>query len=544
MLSYSVSAIFIISGIGYLIYTLKKAPSSFSIALVTIVAMISVGLITNDSAFSLPLRTLHVYSLSIALALASLCLSLVISYTNIRGLSWTSLGFPLLLFFADVPTDQTRISVFSYVQVFGLGTVFPLMVHVLNLLISYLGSPMSNGSKKINQMVALLLSLSILALMVIASNFVLGKESLFLLSAGIFISSVLFSSINLKGQMVLTAIVYMLLGLVLYSYFNEHYHDQIILSSYQVFSGFIFGVCALLLGALCSYWAGVTYNFFSKLLLFKAILGPVVFVLISGLLFFVFEAFGGRTSLTLSVFGAASILPLVNYIFENRVYGVMNLILGTSILLMPMLEHDKTASEITIESDILENNLPKLVYLGENGEEIKTELNDLSIAKGEWSIDEESSIVEFKVIGTESTTNGFFKGIRGKLEIGENFSETKMYVNIPVVGISTFNKTRDKSIRKDEIFFDEDKFPSMIYQVNSVSVENDTYTADGDFIMKGTKGKVKTNFIFVAKGTLDGKEIIILEGSGALDRTKFGQSSDASIGDEVSFTFKAVFKKV
>lgn len=544
MISYIVPAMLMLTGIGYLIQSRTKAPSSFFIALATIVALLAVGFISNDTAFSMLKRAPHFYLLSVVLAVISLLLYLLISNKNVKWLSWISLGFPLVFFAADVPADQEKITAFSYVQVFGLGAVFPLMIHVLNLFISNLGAPLSDGSKKINQLTALLLSLAILSFMVIASNFVLGKESLFLLAAGIFTTSILFSSNNLSGQSTYPAIVYVLLGLVLFTYFYDEYQAEMILGSYQVFSGFIFGVSAVLLGALCSYWAGEMNNFFSKLVFFKAIVGPIFFVLLSGSLFFVYEAFGGRLSLALSVFGASLVLPLVNHIFENRAYGGMNLILGMSILLMPLLEHDKAASEIVIQSDTLESDLSKLVYFGENGEEIKTELNDLSLAQGEWIIDDENSIVEFKVFGTESTTDGFFKGISGKLEIGDNFRKTKMNVNIPVLGISTFNKTRDKSIRKDEIFFDEDKFPSLSYEVNSVSIENDFYTADGDFIMKGIRANLKTNFIFAAKGTLDGKEIIILEGTGALNRTKFGQSSDASIGDEVSFTFKAIFKKV
>jgi polyisoprenoid-binding protein YceI len=145
------------------------------------------------------------------------------------------------------------------------------------------------------------------------------------------------------------------------------------------------------------------------------------------------------------------------------------------------------------------------------------------------------------VHGDESVTDGFFKGFSGTLVIDEDFSRTYIDVEIPVATISTFNKTRDKNIRKDDIFFDEAKFPKLRYEVKNIGVENEHYIAEGQFIMKGINAPVKTNFIFVAKGTLEGREVLILEGSGAINRTQFGQSSDASIGDEVTFTFKAIF---
>jgi polyisoprenoid-binding protein YceI len=59
--------------------------------------------------------------------------------------------------------------------------------------------------------------------------------------------------------------------------------------------------------------------------------------------------------------------------------------------------------------------------------------------------------------------------------------------------------------------------------------------------MKGISLPIETAFTLTGAGTINGKEALILEGSGALNRTKFGQTSDPSIGDEITFTFKTIF---
>jgi polyisoprenoid-binding protein YceI len=237
------------------------------------------------------------------------------------------------------------------------------------------------------------------------------------------------------------------------------------------------------------------------------------------------------------------VLPVVNIWFQNRAYGGMAIILGIAIIIMPYLEHDKSQAEILIQEENINFDLPKLKMLNEFGEEQESKLNDISLAHGLWQLDSSNSIVEFQIEGTDGVTDGFFKRLKGSTEIGDSLGVIKLDIEIPIAGISTYNKTRDKSIRKDEDFFDEAKYPVMRYVVNGMRVVEDNYVAVGAFTMRGVSLPLETNMMFSGQGTINGKEVIILEGSGILDRTAFGQMPDATIGNELKFSYKVIFNK-
>lgn len=533
----------IVLGTLYLIYFRKNNPNSFSIALLIFLNMIILCLI--PLIYPKPIENLskNYVVLGSLMAATSMALSWIIAKKKLSWLSWIALVMPAFYFFVSVPEGQEKISAFTHVQIAGLGVMFPVIIHLLTMFISSLSQPSVTPLKTHKHLTSILLGLAILGFMTIISNFVLGKNGIFVLASGIFCSSVLFTSYNLNGQKSFPVFVFVLLGMLIFSQFNEVYGEQLNLNSYQFFSGLLFGISALFISSFSSTWASESQGFFTRIILLKAVIGPLVFIFFSGFLFFVYEAFGGRMSISASLIGAVFTLPVMNHIFENRAYGGLSIIFGATIMIMPMLEHDKTKSEVVTVSETLETNLQKLKYTDENGALVESNLNDITIAKGAWVLDSESSIIEFKVRGSESVTDGFFKGFKGDLTIGDAYASTAFNIEIPISSISTYNSSRDKNIRKDAIFFDESKFPRIQYSVESLQVENDAYIANGVFTMKGIAATLKTTFIFSSKGVLNGKEVIILEGNGGLNRSKFGQGSDASVGDEVSFTFKAIFQK-
>ncbi len=530
-------------GAVYLFRSRKEMPGSFDIGLLTGMNVLLLGLYPLTMLESFENLSGNFYAIAAALVVLSLILGWLIQKRNIQKLSWLALAFPAVFFLVQLPEGEQKITAFTYVQVAGLGALFPLLVHFLSGFIANMSPPVETPLRVHKQLISLLLGLAMLGFLVIVSNFILGNEAIYLLAVGAFSTAIMFTGYNLNGQKSFPALVLLLVGILLFSQFQAQFDADLNLGKYQLFSGFFFGLSALFLSALCSQWAFENRGFFSKLLLVKAALGPLIFVFLSGFLFFVYEAFGGRMSLLATMLAASFALPLLNLMFENRAYGGISLIFGMGIMILPMLEHKKVETVVEIQSDSMESDLKKLVYVNDSGAEVATTLNDLSLAQGNWVIDGQNSIIEFKVHGKESVTDGFFQGFSGTLKVQEDFKSTALQIEIPVATISTYNKGRDKSIRKDEIFFDEDKFPVIQYTVSSVYIDNEQYAADGQFKMKGIQASVKTNFIFASKGTLEGKEVIVLEGSGALNRTQFGQSSDASIGDDVSFTFKAIFAK-
>lgn len=542
------SSILICAGAIYLWQTRKDQASPIAIALITLIGVCFVGTLAHsplrdgDINFSEILANKPLV-ISKILSILSLIFAWIMLKKNWLALSWVVLIFPLAYFMLPAAEEGAKITAFNYVQVVGIGVVLPLIIHFLSVFISNMAPPRDTAFNTHKQLISLLLSLALIGFSVIMVNFVLGKGAIYYLATGIFSSALLFRGYNLNGQKHFPALVMMLLSIFLFSTLHDTYRDEMSMGMYQLISGLIFGASALYLSAFCSAWAAESDGFFAKIIFAKGIFGPIVFVALSGLLFFVYEAFGGRLSLVVSVLGAALVLPLLNQIFENRTYGGMSIILGASLLILPVLEHNREEANIIIQEDEISTDLAKLSFTNDQGELIETNINDISQYPGDWVVDTAVSIIEFKVLGEESTTDGLFRGFNGKISISEDFKATKLNIEIPVATISTFNKTRDKNIRKDDIFFDEAKFPRMTYTIENIRIENDQYVADGTFTMKGISLPIQTTFVLTGAGTVNGKEAIILEGSGALNRTKFGQSSDMSIGDEITFTFKTIFAK-
>lgn len=543
---FSITLIF--AGTLYLWQTRKHQASPIAIALISLIALCFIGTLGHSSLHESTISFTEILAnkplvISKVLAILSVIFAWVMLKKNWVALSWIVLIFPLAYFILPNAGAGEKTTAFHYVQVVGIGVVLPLLIHFTSVLISNLAPPKETPFNTHKQLISLLLGIALIGFSVLMSNFILGKSSIYFLATGIFSSALLFRGYNLNGQKHYPAFVMMLISIFMFSALHDSYRDEMSMGMYQLISGLIFGASALYLSAFCSAWAAESDGIFSKIIFSKAVFGPVVFMLISGLLFFVYEAFGGRLSLVASVLGAALVLPLLNQIFESRTYGGMTIILGASLLILPHLEHNRGETIISIQEDEITTDLVKFSFTNEQGEIVETNINDIAQFPGQWIVDTASSIIEFKVLGNESITDGFFRGFIGRIQINEDFKATDLDIEIPIATISTFNKTRDKNIRKDDIFFDESKFPKMTYKVQNIRTENEQYVADGTFTMKGISLPVQTSFSLTGAGTINGREAIILEGVGTLNRTKFGQSSDLSIGDEITFTFKTIFTK-
>jgi len=534
----------ILAGVLYLLYTRKKADSPIVIAIITVINLFILGVLGFHEKLEIK-EILADKPLMISKIL--LILSLIYAWTmmkkNWRFLSWIVLIFPLAFFLLPEAAEGEKSMALKYVQITGIGVVLPLIIHFLSIFISNFAPPRETAFQTHKQLISLLISLVLVGFSVLMSNFILGRMSIYFLAMGIFVSALMFRGYNLNGQKHFPSLVLMLLTLFIFNKFYDSYSTEISMGQYQMITGLIFGITALFVSALCSTWASESEGLFSKILLIKSVAAPIVFLGISGLLFFVYEAFGGRLSLSASLLGAAIALPFLNQIFENRAYGGLSIVIGSALLLAPHLEHDKQAVEIQIQEDKIEYNLKKLSFTNNTGELIETNLNDLSQYQGKWILDSTVSIIEFQVVGSESITDGFFKNFTGALVIEEDYSKTFMDIEIPIAAISTFNKTRDKNIRSDNTFFDESKFPKMRYEVKEVSLQDTSYISKGSFTMRDISLPVETIFVLSGAGTVNGKEAIIIEGKGSLNRIKFGQMTDLSIGDEITFTFKAIFTK-
>ena len=338
------STLLILSGAIYLWQTRKDQASPLAIALITLVGLCFIGTITHSTQNELDFKEILANKplvISKIIAILSLVFAWIMLKKNWLILSWVTLILPLAYFMLPAAEDGEKITAFSYVQVVGIGVVLPLLIHFLSVFISNMAQPRDTAFNTHKQLISLLIGLVMIGFSVLMANFILGKAAIYFLASGIFSSALLFRGYNLNGQKHFPGFVMMLLAIFLFGTLLDKYSAELSMGAYQLISGLIFGAGALYLSAFCSSWAAESDGVFSKMIFSKAIFGPVVFILMSGLLFFVYEAFGGRLSLIASVLGAALVLPLLNQIFENRTYGGMAIILGVSILLIPHIEHNK-----------------------------------------------------------------------------------------------------------------------------------------------------------------------------------------------------------
>ncbi len=126
----------------------------------------------------------------------------------------------------------------------------------------------------------------------------------------------------------------------------------------------------------------------------------------------------------------------------------------------------------------------------EQVEELPDNLPLADIA-GNYSFDESTSSLSFKLGPQGSVTKGAIKNFSGSAEIAENLSESKVTALIPVTNLTTFVSMRDKEIMGDA-YLNESKFPKMEFTSSGWKVgANNTYQMTGDFTMLGVKKTVE-----------------------------------------------------
>ena len=307
----------------------------------------------------------------------------------------------------------------------------------------------------------------------------------------------------------------------------------------KVFAGLFLGAMVTVAHAAVLSWLTSLTGWLKRLLLMKALIIPSVLVAIAGGLYFAYESFGGTESIVAMLVGSALTLPMTHGIFPNRNYASTTLLIGTAILLVPYLKHD--TQELSTEIEGLNETTQRIVVVADDGSQKELDILDLNEAKGSWVANLENSNLNFTLEASGSKTKGKFKSYEADFTVPDTWQSARMKVTIPVKSISTFNAIRDESLLSDAAFFEEAKYPTMSFSFQGVELTEKGYLAQGDFTMKNTTKKVPIAFQFVGKGERNGKEFIVLKGSGTLDRTEFGMTPDPGIGNQVNFEFQTEF---
>jgi polyisoprenoid-binding protein YceI len=159
-----------------------------------------------------------------------------------------------------------------------------------------------------------------------------------------------------------------------------------------------------------------------------------------------------------------------------------------------------------------------------------------------WNMDPDHSIVEFRVAHmVVSKTSGRFTDYSGFVELDADAkSLTAIEATINAASINTNQAKRDAHLRNAD-FLDVENYPTMTYKMKRYKKEGDTYTAVGDFTLRGVTKEV------TLVGTLNGvtkdpwgNTRAGFSAEGKLNRKDFGMvwnktldSGGLVVGDEV-----------
>lgn len=421
-----------------------------------------------------------------------------------------------------------------------LGSIVPLAFLIVFSLFKRVGTNPDKAGEEVQLIIESGFMFLFLAGASIAGFFLAGPFGLFAVLVSYLSSSILADNAVEYGRKTIVpfALTFILL-LPLTHLVEVGDADNLSILQGKVLAGLFFGAMAVAFHSGCIVWSEKIAGWKSKVLLAKAIVIPVLFVHVGGLLYFMYESFGGTSLVVSMLIGAALVIPLVHIAFPNTSFGVTALLVGSALFVTPHLKHEST--DLSTEIKGVDDSTQRITVVQDDGSQKELDILDLNEAKGEWVVNMENSALNFSLDASGSNTKGKFKTYEGTFIIADNWENARMKITIPVKSISTFNEIRDESLLSDEEFFEESKFPVITYDSKSLELTEKGYIAEGDFKMKGITKKVPFTFQFVGKGERDGKAFIVLKGTGSLNRTDFGMTPDPGIGDVVNFEFQTEF---
>lgn len=171
-----------------------------------------------------------------------------------------------------------------------------------------------------------------------------------------------------------------------------------------------------------------------------------------------------------------------------------------------------------------------------------------------WNIDPAHTIAEFKVKHMMiANVKGQFSKVSGVLTLDESdLANSRVEVSIEAASIETRDGQRDAHLKSAD-FFDVEKFPTLQFQSNGISLVRDgELSVTGDLTIHGVTRKVSFAVEGPTPPTKDpwGNTRIAISASTKINRKDFGLTWNAAletggilVGEEVTITLEAEFVK-
>ena len=171
-----------------------------------------------------------------------------------------------------------------------------------------------------------------------------------------------------------------------------------------------------------------------------------------------------------------------------------------------------------------------------------------------WNIDPAHSVAEFKVKHMMiSNVKGRFSKLSGALIFDESdLAKSRVEVSIAAASVHTGEDQRDAHLKSAD-FFDVEKFPSLTFKSNGISIVRDgELSVEGDLTIHGVTRKVS----FAVEGPTPpskdpwGNTRVAISASTKINRKDFGLTWNAAletggilVGEEVTITLDNQFVK-
>ena len=277
----------------------------------------------------------------------------------------------------------------------------------------------------------------------------------------------------------------------------------------------------------------------TSILLTGAVLFLAVFILLGiALLGTQKTDFGGIDAFIASMLGVALLLVLFPKNQLGSLLVSILFVIGVFVGPQTINLEEKAATTISIVQDN-----------ADSGNEQKKEESifvlpgkSLDSLQGRYSIQEKTVQMNFELGPKGGRTKGAIKQLKGKIGIAKDIEQSTFEIEMPVAGLTTFNKYRDESLM-DEGYFNTIKFPVFKFSSSKMKVKNDGYELEGVFTMLGVSKSQIVEIKYLGEMQNGDLKSPVLIGRGTIDRTKFGMKSDPKEGDVVEFEFRIDLEK-
>lgn len=187
------------------------------------------------------------------------------------------------------------------------------------------------------------------------------------------------------------------------------------------------------------------------------------------------------------------------------------------------------------ESKLEKSEVEEIIVVDSTGTTIPT----LSLISGDYYVksgEKAQAELLFDVDGLKST-KGAFEDFDVAFMIAEDYTQSKLTVTIQAATINTGNGMRDEHLAEED-FFNVGKFPTIVFESNSIAQSDTAYIATGNLTLIGQTKPLDLPFKHLGQGTdKDGNNFEAFEGSFVFDRIAYGMEEISGAGNIVTVNF-------